>query len=78
VTLVAGSNSHAFGTLLEGDANDDNHVSLSDFSILSAAFNTRQGDAGYNAAADFNNDGVIDLLDFSLLSANYNQVGEQP
>jgi uncharacterized repeat protein (TIGR02543 family) len=78
VTLTAGSNGHAFGTLLEGDANDDNHVSLSDFSALSTAFNTRQGDAGYNDAADFNNDGGIDLLDFSLLSTNYNQAGEQP
>jgi hypothetical protein len=53
-------------------------VSLSDFSALSTAYNTSQGIAGYNAAADFNNDGVIDLLDFSLLSTNYNQTGEQP
>jgi hypothetical protein len=78
VTLAAGNNSHAFGTLLEGDANDDNYVALPDFSILSAAYNTVQGSAGYNAAADFNNNGTIDLLDFSLLSANYNQAGEQP
>ena len=78
VTLTAGSNSHDFGLLPEGDANGDNLVDLSDFSLLSTAFNTTSGGAGYNSAADFNNDGDVDISDFSLLSTNFNQQGENP
>jgi hypothetical protein len=76
VTLASGSNSHDFGTLLEGDANDDNYVTGVDFSILSSAFGTGQGDAGFDDRADFNEDGFVTGVDFSLLSSNFGQSGE--
>ena len=65
-----------FGLLREGDANDDNFVTLIDFSLLSGAFATCQGDARYDARTDFNADGCVTILDFSLLSSNFGQAGD--
>jgi hypothetical protein len=76
VTLAAGSNSHDMGTLLEGDANNDNYVMLLDFSILADAFGKCEGTTGYDARADFNGDNCIILLDFSLLASNFAQGGD--
>jgi hypothetical protein len=75
VTLAGGTNTLNFGTLRAGDVNNDNQVTLADFSALSASINRVSGQAGYDARADFNGDGAISLVDFSLLSANFNQVG---
>jgi hypothetical protein len=75
VTLTAGVNAVNFGTLRAGDANDDNRVTLVDFSLISGMFNRRAGDAGYDARADLNGDGAVTLVDFSLLAGNFNQVG---
>jgi hypothetical protein len=75
ITLVQGQNTVNFGTLREGDANDDNFVTLADFSTLVSTFAKCDGDTGYDARADFNNDGCVTLLDFSLLAANFGQAG---
>jgi subtilisin family serine protease len=77
VTLTNGNNAVNFGTLPTGDVNNDNNVTLSDFSALAASFNLRTGDAGYNASADLNGDGTVSLADFSLLAGNFNQAGAQ-
>ncbi len=74
--LVAGGNNINFGTLLEGDANNDNFVTLADFSLLLNSFNKTLGDLGYDPGADFNNDNFVTLADFSLLLNNFNQAGE--
>jgi len=76
VALAADTNDVDFGVLREGDANDDNFVTLLDFSILSAAFATCEGDIRYDERADFNVDGCITILDFSLLSTNFGQAGD--
>ncbi len=78
ITLEPGVNSVDFGTLLEGDADDNNRVTLQDFSVLTGAFNTAQGAPAFADGADFNEDGLINLADFSLLSANFNLNGEEP
>jgi Leucine-rich repeat (LRR) protein/ABC-type glycerol-3-phosphate transport system substrate-binding protein len=75
VTLVNGDNAINFGTLREGDANNDNFVSLVDFSILASTFGKCQGATGYDDRADFNEDQCVSLLDFSLLSTNFGQAG---
>lgn len=75
-TLVAGNNNVNIGTLKEGDANDDNTVSLSDFSLLASSFGKSTGEVGFDARADFNGDGLITLTDFSLLASNYGQSGQ--
>lgn len=65
-----------FGALRQGDANDDDHVTILDFSILAATFGKAAGAAGYDDRADFNGDGQVTILDFSLLAANFGAVGE--
>jgi uncharacterized repeat protein (TIGR02543 family) len=78
VTLVAGSNTDSFGQQLAGDANDDNKVSLLDFSLLAAAYNTQTSNPQFDIRADFNGDGTVEALDFSLLASSYSQQGEEP
>jgi len=77
-TLVGGANSVNAGELRAGDANNDNLVLLTDFSILSGTFGLFQGDFGYNENADFNGDGNVLLVDFSLLVTNFNSTGSVP
>lgn len=77
-TLVGGSNRLEVGVLREGDANNDNQVTLTDFSILASAFGTQTGDASFDARADFNVDGMVTLPDFSLLASNFGLTGAPP
>ena len=74
-TLNLGTTTIDFGALREGDANNDNFVSLVDFSILSSTFGKCQGTIGYDDRADFNEDQCVSLLDFSLLATNFGQSG---
>ena len=67
--------SQSFGTLLAGDVNNDNAVTIIDFSILRASFGLAQGDAGFDPRADLNGNGAVDILDFSLLRANFGLAG---
>jgi hypothetical protein len=62
--------------MVNGDVNGDNAINLGDFSLLSAAFRSRPGDANWNPMADLNGDGVVNLADFSILSANFRRVGD--
>ena len=77
LTVVAGPNSDTVDELRAGDANNDNFVTLQDFSILAGTFNLQTGSTGYDARADFNGDGFVTLLDFSLQSSNFNTQGEE-
>jgi dienelactone hydrolase len=71
LTLSPGANVVSFGTLKEGDANDDNCVTFTDFEILAGAFWP-----GYDPRADFNQDGVVNILDFSMLRENFAVCGD--
>ncbi len=75
LTLTAGANATTFAILRMGDVNDDNRISLTDFSLLASSFNRANGQQGYDARADLNGDGSVTLQDFSLLAGNFNQVG---
>ena len=77
VTLVSGDNAIDMGTLLEGDADDDNVVGVADASILAASFGFGVGHPSYSATADLNADGVVNMSDQSLLQANFGKSGEQ-
>ena len=70
VTLLSGTNQVDWGELEEGDANDDNCVNISDFSILAAWF------LQYDARVDFNSDGLVNITDFSLLASNFLECGD--
>jgi hypothetical protein len=58
---------------LLGDINGDGAVTLADFALLAAAFNKREGEAGYEARADLNADWAVTLADFSILASNFNR-----
>jgi len=64
------------GTLLEGDADDDNRVRSSDFALLRAAYFTQEGDAGFDPRTDFDEDNRIRSSDFALLRNNYFATGD--
>jgi thermitase len=63
------------GTLLEGDANDNDRVVGEDFSILATAYGTAPGRPGWDPRADFNDDATISGADFSLLVTNFGRLG---
>ena len=65
-----------FGTLREGDADQDNLVLSSDFFLLRASYNTGFGDPSFNAQTDFNDDEIVTSTDFFLLRNNYNTAGD--
>jgi hypothetical protein len=71
VSLAAGIQTIHFGTLLEGDANNDNCVNIIDFSVLANGFTPR-----FDARADLNEDGLVNISDFSLLVLNFGRCGD--
>jgi hypothetical protein len=78
VTLTAGMTTVVdFGTVKQGDANNDDLVSSSDYSLLSFAYGTwPAGPPNWNANCDFTRDDYIGSSDYSLLSFYYNQWGD--
>lgn len=71
VSLVPGTNAVSFGTLREGDANNDNCITIIDFSLLAYGFFP-----AYDARADFNQDGYVNIQDFSMLRENFGLCGD--
>jgi hypothetical protein len=67
----------SFGTLHEGDADDDNLVISWDFFILKATYNKAEGDPGYDDRADFSEDQAVTSADFFLMRTHYNQAGDE-
>ena len=78
VTLVSGANSKEMGLLLAGDANNDNVVNATDFSILKGTFGKGLGDPGYDPRADFTGDNVVNVADFNALKNNFGIGGAPP
>ena len=84
--IIAGQVDDSFGNalaadapfnffFLNGDANHDRAVDLTDFTILAANFN----ESGRNfSQADFSYDGVVDLTDFTILASRFNQTLNAP
>jgi hypothetical protein len=71
VAISAPGTSLDMGTLLEGNANDDNVLNIQDFGIMAASYGKSSGDAGYDPRADFDRNGRVNIADFGLLAANY-------
>jgi len=66
-----------FGDILEGDANNDDYVDVSDLSLLSGAWYSYPGQPNWDARVDFNRDNtIIDVSDLSLLSSNWYKWGD--
>lgn len=75
-TLVNGANNIDFGLLPPGDADNDNNVTVIDFSILRTTFGKCTGTAGYDARADFDGSGCVLIVDFSLLRTRFGAAGD--
>jgi hypothetical protein len=75
VTLPPGTTTVEMSTLRAGDADDNNCVSATDFSILKGTFGKAVGQPGYDSRADFTGDDVVNASDFSLLRTNFGQCG---
>jgi hypothetical protein len=73
-TDVSG-NDFTLGTVkvtIPGDINGDFNVGLSDLVLLGKAYNTKPGDAKWNANADINGDGTAGLSDLTIMARHYN------
>jgi len=66
------------GLQLAGDANNDNCVNISDFSIVRDSFGRSIGDPGYDARADFTGDDTVTILDYNLMRSNFGICGAPP
>lgn len=75
VNYNGGTQTLSMGTLKAGDANNDNIVNVTDFSILAATFGKNFLQPGYNSVADFNLDYIVNVTDFSLLANNFGDTG---
>jgi hypothetical protein len=59
------------GTLLEGNANQDNIIDLDDYAILSMSWLTSKSQVEFDARTDFDRNGLINMADLWLLAANW-------
>ncbi|MBN1189841.1 MAG: SBBP repeat-containing protein [Dehalococcoidales bacterium] len=71
VAIPAPSASVDMGTLMEGNANNDNKINISDFGILASTYGKQQSEEDFDEQADFDRNGKINIADFGLLSASY-------
>lgn len=63
-------------SLIDGDVNGDNGVTLGDFAVLRAAYGSSAGDGNWNPSADLNGDGAVTLGDFAILRASFGLNGD--
>ncbi|MBN1844959.1 MAG: right-handed parallel beta-helix repeat-containing protein [Sedimentisphaerales bacterium] len=59
------------GTLIEGNADNNDGIDLFDYGRLSASWLDTRENPDFDHDADFNRDGEIDLLDLDMLTANW-------
>jgi len=71
VVVSAPNTSVDLGTLLEGDANQDNTIDFEDYAIMSRCWLASQTQAEYDAMTDFDRNGLINISDLRLLSASW-------
>ncbi len=70
-----GSTVIVFGEFRGGDANNDNAITVSDFTVMAASFGLAESHPSFNPNADFNGDGVVNINDFSILASNFGAAG---
>src|SRR5207253_6907683 len=72
-TVLGGGqyNSVEMGTQPAGDANNNDIVNATDFTILKNTFAKSYGQAGYDATADFDNNDIVNATDFVALKNNF-------
>ncbi len=77
---LAGVQRTAFegGQMKAGDANNDNRVTATDFTIVKGSFGKSAGQQGYDDRADFSGDSIVNATDFNLVKNNFGQGGGAP
>ncbi len=63
-------------TLINGDIDGDNSVTIFDYVDLGTAFDSFTGDQNWNPEADLDGDGSVTIFDYIILSTNFDQFGE--
>jgi hypothetical protein len=63
-------------SLVNGDIDGDNDVTLYDFAALVQAFGSASGDSNWNPNADLDGDGEVTLYDFGILVSSFGLSGE--
>ncbi len=63
-------------SLINGDVDGDNEVTLFDFGQLVAAFGSMAGDSNWNPNADLDGDDEVTLFDFGILVRNFGAIGD--
>lgn len=72
---ATGASGLAF-SLVNGDVDGDNEISIGDYSLLSLAFGTEPGAPAWDTDSDLNGDESVDIGDYAILSSNFNQIGD--
>jgi hypothetical protein len=62
------------GTLIEGNADDNDIINFRDYAILASAWLAAAGDVGFDGRADFDCNGNINMSDLDLLTSNWLQL----
>ncbi len=76
-SITLGSNQSGFAaSLLNGDVDGDNAVTIFDYIELSGSFDLVLGDPGFLAAADLDRDGGVTIFDYIILSNNFDVEGD--
>ncbi len=76
-TITLGSNQSGFAvSLLNGDVDGDNAVTIFDYIELSGSFDLVLGDPGFVPAADLDRDGGVTIFDYIILSNNFDIEGD--
>jgi hypothetical protein len=79
VNLMGGPTTSAEMNLMKtGDSNNDNVITVLDFSIIKATFGKGAGDPSYDDRGDFTGDQLVSVLDFNLLKGNFGTGGAPP
>jgi len=62
-------------SLINGDINGDNTISLADFGLLKLAYGSVPSSSNWNPNADLDGNGSVGLSDFGILKLHYGQSG---
>lgn len=71
-----GSPANVSVSLLNGDCDGNNLIGTDDYLIINGAFDTSQGDGGFNAAADLTGDGYVGTDDYLVMNDNFDASGD--
>lgn len=75
---VASAGVTADFTLINGDVDGDNSVTVFDYDRLSAAFDATSGEPNWDENADLDGDGTVTVFDYDILSNAFDQTGDEP